>query len=93
MKKFLLGFLLACSLAHADTIATANNSSGGMIVLTNSKCTSRDGLVAYTNDSLGRTILGCWFAEDSFVFVAWNDGDVRTYPYGIFVIKQKGKSL
>jgi hypothetical protein len=80
-------------MAHADTVATATNASGGMIVLTNTKCSNKTGMVAYTNDNVGRTTLGCWFAEDTFVFVAWSDGDVRTYPYGIFTIAQKGKSL
>lgn len=93
MKKLICTLALICSFAHADTVATAQNNGGGMIVLTNSKCTSREGMVAYTNDGTGRTTLGCWFPEDSFIFVAWNDGDVRTYPYGIFKVVNKGKSL
>lgn len=93
MKKFICTLALISSFSYADTIATAKNGGGGSIVLTNNKCTQRDGFVAYTNDTTGKTTLGCWFPEDSFVFVVWNDGDVRTYPYGIFTTVNKGKSL
>lgn len=93
MKKLICSLALICSFAHADTVATAQNGGGGLIVLTNNKCSGREGMVAYTNDSTGRTTLGCWFPEDSFVFIGWNDGDVRTYPYGIFNVAKKGKSM
>lgn len=94
MKKFVLMLALICTFSHAGTVATAVNNGGGMIVLTDNKCNHREGMIAYTNDNQGRTTLGCWFPEDTFVFIHWNDGDVRTYPYAIFNVKQKkGQSL
>jgi hypothetical protein len=93
MKKLICTLALICSFAHAGTVAQAFNGSGGLIVLTDTKCTAKEGLVAYANDSTGRTWMGCWFPEDSFVFITWSDGDIRTYPYSIFTVAKKGKPV
>ncbi len=94
MKKFVLMLALICTFSHAGTVATALNIGGGLIVLTDDKCSGKEGLIAYTNDKTGRTTIGCWFPEDSFIFVRWSDGDIRTYPYEIFTVKQKkGQTL
>lgn len=92
MKKLILILLLATA-AHAETIATAQNDGGGIMVLTDIKCKDSKSLVAYSTTNNNKTLLGCWFLDDNFVFIIWNDGDVRTYPFGIWVTKIKGKTL
>ena len=96
MKKIILSLCLAIGIAQADTVATATNDAGGMIVITDVKCQNEKNLfVAYTvmaNSS--KTLMGCWTMDDNFIFIRWSDGDVRTYPFGIWdVKKKKGASL
>jgi hypothetical protein len=81
MKNFLLGLSLILSFAcNADTVAFLKNKAGGLIMLTDSKCSDKKGLFAYGNDSNGTTFIGCWFVNDLFVFIRWETGDLKTYP-------------
>ena len=87
MKRLLLALILVSS-AQAGTIAMMKNNAGGMIVLTDAKCDKKS-LVVYANAGNGQTMFGCWFADDNFVFIRWNDGDVSTYPFSEWTIKAK----
>ena len=86
MKKWLLVVLSILSLnANAGVIAETINKGGGSIVLTDMKCTTiKDTYVAYSYLADGRSILGCWSGDGSRVFVKWSDGDLTSYPIGIF---------
>lgn len=66
--------------AKADTFATTPNKGGGLIVLTTIKCSARNGLVAYSTHPQSSTQWGCWFYDENFVHVTYNDGDTRSYP-------------
>lgn len=66
--------------ARAATVATLPNKGGGQIVLTDIKCRSMSGNVAYGTHPNMSTLFGCWFADDIFVHVTWSDGDTRSYP-------------
>lgn len=66
--------------ARADTFATTPNKGGGLIVLTTVKCSTRSGLVAYSTMPSGSTQFGCWFYDENFVHITYNDGDTRSYP-------------
>ena len=87
MKRLLLALLFACS-AQAGTVAAMKNNAGGLIVLTDIKCDKKS-LVVYANTGNGQTAFGCWFADDNFVFIRWNDGEVRTYPFSDWTFKAK----
>ena len=95
MRRFILAAAMFMVASHGDagTVATSTNDAGGMMVLSDVKCSGeRDLFVAYTvvpNSS--KTLMGCWTMDDNFVFIRWNDGDVRTYPFGIWDIKTKKK--
>ena len=56
---FLSFFFVCC--ANATTVATMDNVSGGLIVLTDVKCKST-GMAAYSTNPKGSTGFGCWFA-------------------------------
>ena len=88
MKKILLALIFFASAAGASTVAFMNNRAGGVIVLTDVKCDKKS-FVAYSNTSTGKTTMGCWFADDAFVFVRWADGDVSTYPFSEWTMKAK----
>lgn len=66
--------------AKSETLATIKNKSGGQMVLTDVKCSSKPGLVAYSASPKGGTLFGCWFYDDQYVFITWSDGETRTYP-------------
>lgn len=89
MRKLLATLILAAAPAFAGTVATATNNSGGILVLTDVKCEGKNTLVAYTTSSMGNTLFGCWFLDDNFVLISWADGDIRSYPFGIWVMKKK----
>lgn len=86
--KLLLALALVTSTAGAGTVAMMKNSAGGVIVLTDVKCDKKS-LVAYANANTGKTMMGCWFADDNFVFIRWNDGEISTYPFTEWSYKQK----
>lgn len=92
MKKLILILMLATA-AHADTVATAQNNGGGLLVLTDIKCKDKKSMVAYSTLPNARTGVGCWFIDDNFVFILWDDNDLRTYPFEIWDTKRKGKTL
>lgn len=65
--------------ARAGTIATLPNKAGGEIVLTDIKCKSMSGMVAYGTHPSGATQFGCWFVDDIFVHITWSNGETRSY--------------
>ena len=87
--------LLSLSANAAGVIAEVVNQGGGSIALTDIKCTTvKDTFVAYSYLADGKSLLGCWAADDSRVFVRWSDGDVRSYDINIFTNpKKSGKWL
>jgi len=69
------------------------NQGGGLISLTDTKCTTiKDTFIAYSNLPSGKSILGCWAADEDNVFIRWSDGDIRQYPIGSFAMKKKQSS-
>ena len=87
MKKLLLAALLILSLnvSVAGVVAEVVNQGGGSIALTDIKCKNTPNtFIAYTYISNGKSLLGCWAADDYRVFVRWDDGDVRSYPLDSF---------
>ena len=96
IKTFIAVMCIAASTAWAGTVATASNKNGGIIVLSDGKCQGdKDLFVAYSTVENSRTLMGCWTMDDNFIFIRWNDGDVRTYPFEIWDVKtkKKGSSL
>ena len=93
MKKLLLALLLAVGVAHGATVATAGNKGGGTLVLTDVPCKGEKDLrVAYsTIPDNNKTMLGCWTLDDNFIFIPWDDGEVRHYSFDIWDIKTKKK--
>lgn len=87
--------LLSLNANAAGVIAEAINKGGGSLALTDIKCTTmKDMYIAYSYLDDGRSILGCWAADDSRVFVRWSDGDIRSYDINMFFIpKKSGKWL
>lgn len=89
--KFLIfaALLLATTAAAADTY-TSRNTGGGEIVLTERECTVGNRTVkglreAYTFNSTGETVEGCWTMQDGYVHVRWRnpDGSGTTRIYRI----------
>jgi hypothetical protein len=76
-------------------IAEVVNAGGGSIALTDITCTKVvSTFVAYTYISNGKSLLGCWTADDQRVFIFWDDGDTRSYPLDSFRLpKKKGNYL
>lgn len=88
MKKLILSIFLVATTAGAGTVAMMKNNAGGVIVLTDVKCDKKSNIV-YANAGNGQTSFGCWFIDENFVFVRWNDGEVRTYPFSDWTFKTK----
>ena len=95
-KTLILTLALLTGAAHSGTVATAGNKGGGIMVLTDVMCSGEKDLrVAYSTLDNNKTMMGCWTMDDNFIFIRWNDGDVRTYPFDIWDVKtkKKGSSL
>ena len=93
MKRLLLIAALTAAPAMADTFAMPNQA-GGEIVITDRKCTDKDGrglLEAYNYSSGGRMLQGCWTVIDGMVHVVWFDGTRYSYPIENFYKKSGGK--
>ena len=81
--------LLSLSVHANEIIAEIPNQGGGNISLTNIKCTTiKDTFIAYANHANGKSILGCWAADNDNVFIRWSDGDIMQYPSNSFTIKK-----
>ena len=103
MKKLLIALFLIAGSAHADTVATANNNAGGMLVITDIPCNNSSGWYAYASARTVSTLFGCWWSDQTMVHITWNDGDVRSYPLNIWDVnleiakklgdKNKGKGI
>jgi hypothetical protein len=82
--------LLSLNVNAAGVIAETVNKGGGHISLTNMKCTTiQDTFIAYSNLPNGQTLLGCWASDEDNVFVRWSDGDIRSYPLEVFIMKKR----
>jgi hypothetical protein len=87
MIKYL--FLLWIPFAQAAGVIAEGRYQNITISLTDSPCSTMPNTkVAYQYKSNGHTILGCWAADQSRVFVAWNDLTMTSYSYDFF--NQKG---
>jgi hypothetical protein len=94
MKKLLLAIMLLLSLnAEAKVIAELANNGNGLIVITNEKCKSSTGMVAYIQIPNFPTLLGCWTYDDDFVHIMWSDGDLRLYPMNLWTMKEKKANI
>lgn len=91
MKKALILMLISAA-CFAETVATSENQGGGLMVLTDIPCKDKRTFVVYSQQPRTKTITGCWFTDDQFVHVVWQDGDFRSYSFGIWTVKQKKES-
>jgi hypothetical protein len=61
------------------------------------ECKTKNGtFIAYSYLQNGKSIMGCWTTDNTDrVFIEWSDGDIRSYPIGMFTLKKKssGKYL
>ena len=79
MKKLICAFFATLSIAQADTLATAPNGAGGLLVLTDVPCSESSSFYAYTSHPNAETQFGCWFSDSSMVHITWRGGVVRSY--------------
>lgn len=89
MKNIIYAILLAASICQAETLATSPNQSGGLFVLTDVKCTKKPGLIAYTTSPDNPTAFGCWFVDDNFVHINWDNVGVRSYDFSNWTAAKK----
>ena len=79
MKKLFCILFATLSIAQADTLATAPNNAGGLLVLTDVPCEGTKKYHAYTSHPSSETQFGCWFSDSSMVHITWRNGSVRSY--------------
>lgn len=92
IKYLLAAVLMVITLnAQAKVIAEMYNKGGGKIVITNDLCNDNTNFLAYTTSGSIGTLVGCWNYDDSFVHIRWYDGDLRSYPMELWVVKKKFK--
>lgn len=60
------------SSVKADVLAYTPNTAGGKIAITDSKCTSGSGHVAYSTNPKGETLFGCWVHDNTFIHILWS---------------------
>ena len=89
MKKYLIALCFLCTVAYADTVATSKNEAGGMMVITDVPCTGSNGWYAYASARTTSTLFGCWWSDQTMVHISWNDGDVRSYPLGLWEVNNE----
>lgn len=90
----MVALLLLSLNVSAEVIAEMLNQGGGTIALTNLPCKSVAGTsVAYSYIKSGQSLLGCWTIEGDRVFIKWDDGDLRSYNAGAFVVKKAKQYL
>lgn len=63
-----------------------HNTDGGLMILSDRPCpTAENLLLAFTFDSTGRYLRGCWTnASNEIAIVQWEDGDTDIYPLAVF---------
>ena len=97
MKRLFIIAALVCGAAFADTVATLENTAGGLIVITDTPCSNKQGKIAYSTSDTAPTQFGCWFTDDNFVHIRWdNTGNLRSYSFDSWKLapkKQKGNTL
>lgn len=82
--------LLTVKSAKAETVAASSNTGGGQIMLTDMSGTCPSGSkVAFSRVTGGAAIMGCWTANDEWIFVRWSDGDFRMYDPRNFQMQGK----
>lgn len=95
IKSIIIAVVLAFAVgyvvnAKADTIAHIDNNLGGKIVITDTKCTTGAGHVAYSTNPKGESLLGCWVHDDSFIHILWNGNvNFNSYAYSGWVVTSK----
>lgn len=89
MKKLFCIFFATLSIAHADTLATAPNNAGGLLVLTDVPCEGTRQYHAYTSHPSSETMFGCWFSDSSMVHITWKNGSVRSYELTGWEVNQE----
>lgn len=84
MKKLFAVLALAPAIALAEPTFRMPNQSGGEIVLTNKKCTHKEGSKlshGYSYAKGGKMLTFCWYIDtDNMVKVVYLD-DYSTYAY------------
>lgn len=76
IKVLAIAFVVAVTLgyvanARADVIAHMPNKLGGKIAITDAKCKTGSGFVAYSTNPTGESIFGCWVHDNTFVHILW----------------------
>lgn len=92
MKKALLfvALMFAVGTASAEWVLRTGNNGGGEILLTNKQTGCNNGeLTAVTRLPNGATFGGCYWYDDSYIYVRWNSGDFRTYDWKGWTINPK----
>jgi hypothetical protein len=88
-KSLLIALLLAPLIADARIIAETYNKNGGKIVITDEVCRDARYKLAYAMSAGISTLLGCWTSDEDFIHIQWYDGDLRSYPYEGWVVKNQ----
>ena len=89
IKKLLCLSVLVSSLANAEGVIAEGKTPHSTVALTDKPCLNMPYTkVAYTYTKSGQTVLGCWAADESRVFVAWNDMKFTSYGFSFFNVKE-----
>jgi hypothetical protein len=88
MKRLLFALLLVGS-AQAATVAMMKNNADGLIVLSDAQCKGSKTYVAYATADNSPTMFGCWFMDEQFIHINWNQAGVRSYPVQNWTVKAK----
>ena len=93
MKKIILILLLTATSAWSEVIATTTNGLGGKIALTDLTCTNTTykGKIAYATSPTSKTLLGCWLSDNTMIHIFWDDGEMRSYPFGIWELTDEAR--
>jgi hypothetical protein len=94
MKKILLLCIFFSASAVAKDVAVMPNRAGGGVVLTNEDCYLKgknyEGLKrSYAVANGGQTIDGCFYLENDFVVLGYEDGTKYRYPIAQFQLLEK----
>jgi hypothetical protein len=90
MKKLIVLMMIALN-CQADTVATAKNNDGGLFVLTDIPCEKKNTRLAYTTSDSKTTKMGCWFVDDNFVHIIWDQVGLRSYDFSIWKMAKTTK--
>lgn len=79
----------------ADVLAQTANNAGGKIVITDVKCSTGAGSVAYSTHPKSETLLGCWVHDTSFIHILWSGNtNPNSYPLtGWELVKKQAPNI